>query len=163
MLSHDATTMWERWEQATGRGMNSHNHAMYGSVGAWFYRALAGIQTRADGPGFGRFSIHPYVPAGMKYARASLITIRGLVESAWEVSENAFFLRVYVPVSSQAHVDLPAFGSAESLSVFETGTLIWANGQQRGTVPGLLDIQEGGQTVSLIIGSGAYEFTVTKQ
>jgi alpha-L-rhamnosidase len=154
--------MWERWEQATGRGMNSHNHAMYGSVGAWFYRALAGIQARADGPGFGRFSIHPYVPSGMKYARASLKTIRGLVESAWEVSENAFSLRVYVPVSSQAHVDLPAFGSVESLSIFESGTLIWANGQQRGTVPGLLDIQEDGQKVSLIIGSGAYEFIVTK-
>jgi len=44
MLANGATTLWERWELATGGGMNSHNHPMLGSVGAWFYRAVAGIQ-----------------------------------------------------------------------------------------------------------------------
>jgi alpha-L-rhamnosidase len=160
MLSLGATTMWERWEQATGRGMNSHNHPMYGSVGAWFYRALAGIQVDAEGPGFGRFSIRPYMPDGVKHARASLKTIRGLVESSWQVGDNDISLRVRVPVGSQAQIDLPKPRSAGSLSVFENGAMIWVEGQQRGAVPGLLDIQVDMQTVTLNVGSGEYHFMI---
>lgn len=49
MLSKDATTIWERWEYETGYGMNSHNHPMYGSISAWFYKYLAGISAEAPG------------------------------------------------------------------------------------------------------------------
>ncbi|MBU1187109.1 MAG: family 78 glycoside hydrolase catalytic domain, partial [Acidobacteria bacterium] len=43
MIVSGATTLWELWQNKTGPEMNSHNHPMFGSVGAWFYRALAGI------------------------------------------------------------------------------------------------------------------------
>ena len=43
MIEQGATTIWERWEYETGYGMNSHNHPMYGSISAWFYRYLSGI------------------------------------------------------------------------------------------------------------------------
>lgn len=60
MLSKDATTIWERWEYETGYGMNSHNHPMYGSISAWFYKYLAGIS--AEAPGFAAVKIQPYLP-----------------------------------------------------------------------------------------------------
>ena len=41
----NATTLWELWDSPMeGPGMNSRNHIMFGSVSAWFYRYVAGVQ-----------------------------------------------------------------------------------------------------------------------
>ena len=37
-IERGATTLWETWS-----GKDSHSHPMFGSVCAWFYRGLAGI------------------------------------------------------------------------------------------------------------------------
>ncbi len=102
MLANGATTLWERWELETGGGMNSHNHPMLGSVGAWFYRALAGITVDPAGPGFARFSVRPHVVGDLIQARASLQTIRGLVASEWELDGDRLTMRVVVPPGSRA-------------------------------------------------------------
>jgi len=47
MLENGATTLWERWEELTGSGINSHNHPMMGSVGAWLYKYIAGMNADA--------------------------------------------------------------------------------------------------------------------
>ena len=59
MLANGATTLWERWELVTGGGMNSHNHPMLGSVSAWFYRFIAGIQTDPVGTWLPMFRCPP--------------------------------------------------------------------------------------------------------
>ncbi len=59
MLANGATTLWERWELMNGNGMNSHNHPMMGSVSAWFYKYLAGINVDPNAPGFKRFIVRP--------------------------------------------------------------------------------------------------------
>ena len=56
MVKEGATTMWERWEYLTETGMNSQNHIMLGSVDAWFYRFLAGIQIDSSEAGWEIFS-----------------------------------------------------------------------------------------------------------
>ena len=160
MLAQGATTVWERWEQATGRGMNSHNHPMFGSIGAWFYRALAGIQVCGDGPGFGRVIICPSLPSGLQQATASLNTVRGLVKSSWKASNNAFVLSVQVPMTSQAEVVLPKFTSANQVSLHENGTLLWSEGQHVTLSEGILEMREDAQTIRLTVGSGTYEFTL---
>ena len=44
----NATTLWELWDSPldsrNGPDMDSRNHIMFGSIGAWFYRDVAGIQ-----------------------------------------------------------------------------------------------------------------------
>jgi hypothetical protein len=41
----NATTLWELWNAPfEGDGMNSRNHHMFGSVGTYFYRYLAGLK-----------------------------------------------------------------------------------------------------------------------
>ena len=40
----NATTVWEHWEYMNGAGMNSHAHPAHASVGAWFYRWVAGLR-----------------------------------------------------------------------------------------------------------------------
>ena len=77
MLEKGATTMWERWEEATGKGMNSHNHAMYASIGSWFYKYLAGIKLPDTSVGFSDLIIEPVFPTGLDWVRAKLDTIRG--------------------------------------------------------------------------------------
>ena len=42
MVRQNSTTVWEHWEYMNGPGMNSHNHPALASVGAWFFRWLAG-------------------------------------------------------------------------------------------------------------------------
>src|SRR5580658_826775 len=50
MLSKGATTWWERWNGDTGDpGMNSYNHYAFGSVIAWVYRYVVGIDMAAPG------------------------------------------------------------------------------------------------------------------
>jgi alpha-L-rhamnosidase len=160
MLANGATTIWERWEQATGRGMNSHNHPMFGSIGAWFYRALAGIRVCADGPGFGRFAIRPSVPSGIRHVKASVKTVRGIVTSAWEVSDDAFALSVEIPVSSQAEVVLPRVGKAVKLAIEEGGSVLWSDGEQLRNDTGISVICEGPQGISMTVGSGRFDFVV---
>ena len=48
--------------------MNSHNHPMFGSVGAWFYSALAGINPDPVAPGFQRIRIEPQVVRDLRWA-----------------------------------------------------------------------------------------------
>ena len=107
MLANGATTLWERWELATGSGMNSHNHPMLGSIGAWFYRAVAGIQADASGPGFARFDLRPHIDSRLTFARATLATVRGEIESSWEVDGDTF--QLVGPHPGRQHgADLPA-------------------------------------------------------
>ena len=46
MVRKGATTWWERWNGDTGDpAMNSYNHYAFGSVMAWVFRRVAGIDT----------------------------------------------------------------------------------------------------------------------
>ncbi|MDR0849647.1 MAG: glycoside hydrolase family 78 protein [Propionibacteriaceae bacterium] len=107
MLSNGATTIWERWEHATGGGMNSHNHPMYASVGAWFYRRLAGIQVPDDAIGMSRVIIRPALELSLSHACAELSTVRGTLRSAWNRVDDKVSLTIQVPVGIEAELCLP--------------------------------------------------------
>ncbi len=158
MLEHGATTIWERWEQATGGGMNSHNHGMYGSIGAWFYRALAGLRVNSDRPAFGHFVIAPPLLAGLTRASATLHTVRGVIASAWERDANSFGLHTRIPVGSQAEIRLPRLSDTESARLMEGDSLIWSGGQPMADVPGIVEIHEAADHIRLLVGSGDYTF-----
>lgn len=119
MIDNGATTIWERWEHETGGGMNSHNHPMYGSVGAWFYRYLAGIQLPVESVGFSHVVISPVLPTGLNRVRASLETVRGTIESAWARTDAGIEIRVTIPSGVSADVHLP--GSKGDADVVQVG------------------------------------------
>ncbi|KAH3766800.1 Bacterial alpha-L-rhamnosidase concanavalin-like domain [Pelomyxa schiedti] len=69
-----ATTLWELWDSPReGSGMNSRNHIMFGSVGAWFYKYLAGITQDADSAGFEHIIINP--PQSRVIAHSTLANV----------------------------------------------------------------------------------------
>ena len=162
MLARGATTIWERWEELTGGGMNSHSHPMHGSIGAWFYKYLAGIQADPDEPGWARIHVRPYPVGDLTSAQASLETLRGTVAVRWERGDKRFSLEVAIPANSQATVSVPLLGGCDA-TVQEGGTPVWEGGVFRSGVPGVRSatLDEDAGHVRFEVGSGTYQFAVT--
>ena len=150
MRKMGATTIWERWEYATGFAMNSHSHPMYGSVTAWFYKYLAGIS--AVEPGFKRIRIRPYMPEGLNRAEGEINTPYGVVLSGWEKSDKGYTLKIKVPASCEAEVILP--GGAR-MTLREGNTALEK-------ARGILKAEAVSGDMRLCLVSGEYIFTAEK-
>jgi len=81
-----ATTVWELWDTPNGDpGMDSRNHIMFGSIGDWFYKALAGIEYTAYGAsGAPQLSIAPSVVGDLMGVNSGFVTGHGSVSSSWQ-------------------------------------------------------------------------------
>ena len=138
MLEGGRTTMSEFWDLK-----GSHNHVMMGSIDAWFYRTLAGIQPDESQPGFAHVVIKPFIPASLSFVRASAQTVRGRVAVDWKKKNGSLQLNVTIPANSTATVYVPAASANRVQSTpalkperFEKGAAVYQ------------------------IGSGDYEFRV---
>jgi len=143
LLKEGHTTLSEQWNR-TG----SHNHVMFGSVDAWFYKVLAGIQPDPAAPGFEHILINPYVPAGLSWVKARHESIRGLVSSHWRVEGDQFTLEVSIPANCSATIHVPA---KSVQSVQESGKPV----QNRKEI--IFERIENNHVV-LRVGSGEYRF-----
>jgi alpha-L-rhamnosidase len=145
MVTNNATTWWERWNSDTSDpAMNSYNHYAFGSVVAWVYRYVAGIDTSQAGPGFKRIVIHPRVDARMPRARGEYESVYGTILTDWSRAEDGrFTMQVQIPANTAATVHLPA---ADGTQVYEAG--------QR------LESRREGDNHIVEIGSGRYAFEV---
>jgi alpha-L-rhamnosidase len=85
--------------------MNSHNHIMLGSVDAWFYRVLAGLNPLL--PGWREIGIKPHPLGGLTSVEAGVKTVRGRAAVSWERDDAAFRLGFTVPAGSSARVEVP--------------------------------------------------------
>jgi len=108
MLKNGATTTWEHWD-----GDRSHIHNCYNGIGVWFYRGLAGIAPESEHPGYERFDLNPAIVGDVKWVKARQDTVRGPIESAWNIQDGAFHWEIRVPANSTANVSIPASGADE--------------------------------------------------
>ena len=181
MVAEGATSLWERWEKLGSMGMNSHNHIMFGSVDAWFYRTLGGIIPLE--PLWQLISIAPYAVGALTHAAVSQETIRGTVAVSWsrsgslaqpgaadaadaaDASETSgrgpgeFRLSVTVPSGTRAKLRLPFATLARELS--EGGIPLWSSGNSAalaGSSPGVGPISRIDQAFMIDLDSGTYEF-----
>ncbi len=154
MVESGATTLWERWENLTGGGMNSHNHIMLGSIDSWLYRALGGL--RCSAPGWKKMVVRPLVCPGLSEASAKVMTVRGAAETAWRDGSGEFNLSVLVPVGTEAEVHIP-LGSAANV-VQESGRLIWEGGRPKEFPPEIAGVREEAGRLVVTVGSGRYSF-----
>ncbi len=136
-IENGATTIWETWA-----GDASHSHPMFGSVCAWFYYGLAGIQPDEAEPGFRHIVFKPNPVRGLKFVKASYQSLRGRIASEWTVEDGTFKLRVTVPPTAKASVFVPA-RSAQTVTV-------------QGEPAHLLGVQRN--LAQFEIGSGRYVF-----
>jgi alpha-L-rhamnosidase len=145
MLSKGATTWWERWNGDSGDpAMNSYNHYAFGSVIAWVYRYMAGIDTTLDSPGFKKIVIRPRLDPRVTFARGEYESIYGKIATDWKgIAEGPFRLRVTIPANTTADIFLPAVAHAQ---VTESGKK--------------LETQREGESLLVSVGSGSYDFEV---
>jgi alpha-L-rhamnosidase len=159
MIREGATTIWERWEYLANSGMNSHNHIMFGSVDAWFYKALAGINADPSHPGFEKVIIKPHVAGDLTHVSASLRTVRGLVASKWWREEKTLTLEVNIPVNSVGEVYIPTMNIKNPV-IKEGEAIVWKDGELAQRVPGLISARKEGDYIIFNVGSGKYIFWV---
>jgi alpha-L-rhamnosidase len=109
MLSKGATTWWERWNSDTGDpAMNSFNHYSFGSVVAWVYRSVVGIDTSITGPGFHQIVIAPKVTPAINEAAGEYQSAYGTVKTSWKgTPDGPWTLDITIPANTSARVILP--------------------------------------------------------
>jgi len=123
-VTQGATTIWERWDGWThDRGfqtpsMNSFNHYAYGSIGAWMYAVVAGIDVDPERPGFKHILLRPRPGGGLTYAKAMYNSMHGPIVSHWSVEDGAFDWRIIIPPNTTGTVYVPAGEAAE---IIESG------------------------------------------
>ncbi len=109
-VTQGATTIWERWDGWTAekgfqdKGMNSFNHYAYGAVGDWMVSTVAGLEIAE--PGYKKILFKPRPGGTLTSASARLLTSRGEVAIAWELSQYTLRLDLTVPDGSSAEVSL---------------------------------------------------------
>ncbi len=163
MIAKGATTLWELWQDKTGPSMNSHDHHMFGSVDAWFYQALAGINADADDPGYGHVRIEPQIVRDLTWASASLDTVRGRVSSAWTHSPGTITLDVEIPVNSTATVVIPKDIEMTEVQIFEGNRLVWGKDHFMSGTPGVENGKRENENYVFDVGSGRYSFKLLGQ
>jgi len=106
MLSHGATTIWERWERMAGNHMNSHNHPMLGAFTIWFQKGLCGLDPQCRTQD-GRLLLRPHTVNGLQKASAKLGTPQGTLALLWEKTASRVTVRVEVPWNTTVDLQLP--------------------------------------------------------
>ena len=116
-VTQGATTIWERWDGWTedrgfqDPGMNSFNHYAYGSIGAWMYNTIAGIDIDPAQPGYKHSLLRPQpndADDSLTEASAALVTPYGELSSAWKRKQGRFDWTVVVPPNTRATAFPPA-------------------------------------------------------
>ncbi len=141
------TTMCEFWTLK-----QSKNHVMMGSIDAWFYKYMAGIQLDEKNPAFSTFIVKPLLPDSLGSAKARIETIRGTVSSEWKKQNGQFCLKLHVPYNTSALVYIPGGKSDE---VKEGGIAI----KQAFGIEAL-GFSDGAHVFK--VSSGSYSFTINK-
>ncbi|MBO4355799.1 MAG: hypothetical protein J5850_02970, partial [Clostridia bacterium] len=115
-VNQGATTIWERWNSYTldkGFGdvrMNSFNHYAYGSVAAWMFRVMAGINADEDVPAFKHVEIAPYPDERIKRVQTSFESSYGMIETVSSFRKDEWTYKVRIPANTDATVTLPLSG-----------------------------------------------------
>ncbi len=139
--------------------MNSHNHPMFGSVGAWLYKALAGINQAPGSVGFERIVLQPGMVRDLRHASGSVQTLRGEVGCTWSRADRSVRVEAIVPVGSAAEVVIPKF-NLRNIKVAESGKAVWENGKFAPGVAGIEGAADKDGAIRVKIGSGRYAFTL---
>jgi alpha-L-rhamnosidase len=163
MLANGATTLWELWQNKTGPEMNGHNLHLMGSVDIWFYKTLGGLIADADHPGYEHFRVEPQMVRDLKWASATVDTVRGRVTSSWTRSPGEITLDVEVPVNSTASVSIPQEEEMTEFSIREGDRVVWEQDHFVGGTQGINGAKYDSRRVTFEVGSGHYAFRLTGQ
>ena len=146
------------------------NHHMYASVGAWFYRYLAGINVNAFNP----IVLRPRMTrdaALLPRVTAEVVTLAGPIRVQYErVGADSVEMAVTVPHNTRARLTLePLVPGGRCVKLTESGKPVLARGHgqsaaavQVHAVEGISELRERedeNHSVEMMLGSGSYSFS----
>ena len=149
MLEGGATTLWEHW--AFSDNTFSHNHPMFGSVMAWFFRGLAGIYPADEAEALDRIVVEPAFVEGLDWVEAIHDGPRGRIVSRWRRTDAGMRLDVDVPPNTEAEIRITAPEAANFLE----------SGLAPAEAPGVIEVRREKDLRVLRVGSGRYRFIMT--
>jgi alpha-L-rhamnosidase len=163
----NATTTWELWNTLPQEARTSLNHHMFNTIGAWFYRYLAGIELNA----LKTITIYPrmsYDDDLLTHVKAEVVTIKGPVQVEWtRVSQNVVTLSTSIPTNLDAIVSFDRLiEKGQCLTLMCDNEVIWMRGEMNDElkllkdVRGVSDLSENELTgtMSIRVASGEYNF-----
>ncbi len=136
-IVNGATTLYENWNINAPRDI-SLNHIMFGEIGAWMYKGLAGIKIDENYPSFKNVILSPNFVDGLNHFEAKHIGPYGEIVSSWKREGKSVVYDVVIPANSTASITFPQDGGKK---VYEDGKLLNISGQYK-------------------ITSGTYEFEI---
>ncbi len=110
-IKNGATTLYENWP-ITAISDISLNHIMFGEIGAWLYKGLAGIRPLEETPGFAKFQLQPHFVKGLDSLQVSFDSPRGTIVSAWKKEKGWLQYSITIPANATAELlfDFPVEG-----------------------------------------------------
>ena len=154
-LGLGATTIFELWNSVNADatvntnqdGMNSLNHANFGTCAEWFYRGILGINQLT--PGFAKISIRPQPGGGLTSAQGYYDSIQGRISNAWTSTSNTFNMTVAIPPNTTAQIFVP---TTDANAITESGVLATSS-------PGVTYVGVSNNAAIFNVGSGSYVFS----
>ena len=145
-IKNGATTLLENWP-IDAKSDISQNHIMFGEIGAWYYKALGGIKSDPQNPGFKNIILQPYFVKGLDSFEAKHQGPFGEIVSSWKRQDNKVIYTVTIPANSTATLNLNA------KSVLKNGKALLNNAA---TKKG----DDKNQLFTVNLNSGNYVFTI---
>ena len=150
MLASGATTLWESWSKEQG----SHCHPMFGSVCAWFYRRVVGVDQAPGSLGFKELIWRPWPTDDVSSARMTFHSIRGQIALRWQKDAWEFTAWAAIPPGTTMRILFPP-------SCQSAGAKLLLDGKEvrEGQLPaGILRLANRSGPVEVDVASGEYEF-----
>lgn len=138
---------------------------MFGSVGAWFYQTLAGIDQQPESTGFQHIRIAPQMVEDLNWASGTVQTIRGPLSSSWSRTPTSVDLKASIPVGADGQIVLPFPPESTEYTITENGRVVWEQGHFVSGDAGVSSAREEmvgwAHNVIFDVSSGSYSFNLT--
>lgn len=105
-IRNGATSLYENWPIDAASDI-SMNHIMFGEVGAWMYKGIAGIRPDPMKPGFRHFFVRPYFAPDLPDFAAAYNSPFGEIRSQWVKNVSVLNYTITVPDNTTATLELP--------------------------------------------------------
>lgn len=145
-IVNGATTFYENWPLDASRDI-SMNHIMFGEINAWYYKALGGIFTDENQPGFKNVILKPNFVAELEHFEASHEGPYGTIISAWKKQRRGVEYKIEIPANSTATLYLDDGKIQESGKPIENNELIEIAERKDGKV--VLKLKSGNYSFNL--------------
>jgi alpha-L-rhamnosidase len=126
-MENGATTLYENWP-IDAKSDISMNHIMFGEIGAWLYKGIAGIRPDPAKPGFKNVILEPHFVKGLNHFEARHEGPYGNIVSSWARKGSDLKYRVEIPANATATVILPAV--AQGQQIYLGGRIVTGRTQQ---------------------------------